>query len=560
VLAGIGLFQGFVIWLMTDVWDERPLELRSAAIGFVVAGGLTAQFTHTGSQRLRQAAVSLGFGAVIGAVSWWVFAQHGEPGFGDGVRAGTWAVAAFAALYVAMPFAEIWQRTGELRFPYPELFKRSWASFFVGLIASLFTSVTALLFVLWGALFSLVEIDFFEEIFESEWFVAIVYAGVFGFGLAVGLEAERITDALRRVLFAICQVLLPVVAFVALLFGLVLPWTGLAPLWDTGHATPVLLGIVALLVLFGNAVYQDGSGAQPYPLRLDLGVRAALAVTPLYVAVAAYSTWLRVGQYGLTPDRVWAFVAVFVCGCYAVSYATAIVLGRSRWIAAIGRINVALAPVMVALALVLHTPLLDPLRRSASQQEGRLVRGDVTAEAFDYGLLRFELGHAGEAALARLERDAGAADAAVVRERIAAVRGAENRWAWRKLGGDLGAEVQFVTLPPFVVPEALRQVYAHDWGIDCTARGGCLAFEAGLSVESLPVVCFAQGTSRVYALRCFVERGDGWALLGDLRTDENPPPTRDALIEQLRARQGKPVEPAYRDFAIGGSVYRFGPR
>ncbi len=49
---------------------------------------------------------------------------------------------------------------------------------------------------------------------------------------------------------SICQVLLPVVSFVALLFLVVLPWTGLAPLWDTGHASPVLLGIVVLLVLF----------------------------------------------------------------------------------------------------------------------------------------------------------------------------------------------------------------------------------------------------------------------------------------------------------------------
>ncbi|MCR6679146.1 DUF4153 domain-containing protein, partial [Escherichia marmotae] len=72
--------------------------------------------------------------------------------------------------------------------------------------------------------------------------------------------------------------------------------------------------------------------------------------------VAAISIGKRIGQYGFTPDRLWATVIVAVAVAAAALYLIALIRGRFAWAAYVRRYNVALAAGICLLALFLALP------------------------------------------------------------------------------------------------------------------------------------------------------------------------------------------------------------
>jgi hypothetical protein len=145
---------------------------------------------------------------------------------------------------------------------------------------------------------------------------------------------------------------------------------------------------------------------------LRVAVRvAAVLLTPL-VILAVLGLSLRIGQYGLTPDRIIAAACALVGAAYAAGYGWAALSPfwrKGDWMRPLERTNIWTALLTVAVILLLFSPALDPARLSVMDQVARLERGAVTPDKFDYRFLRFESGKAGQAALARLARSTDAA-------------------------------------------------------------------------------------------------------------------------------------------------------
>ena len=102
------------------------------------------------------------------------------------------------------------------------------------------------------------------------------------------------------------------------------------------------------------------------------------AALPLCV-IAAIATGLRIGQYGFTPDRLWALVFVILATVYGVAYFGSLVLGRGLWAARVRPANLRIAFVVAAVALFLATPILSfnaistALKLKASRRTARFV-------------------------------------------------------------------------------------------------------------------------------------------------------------------------------------------
>src|SRR5690606_21426708 len=155
-----------------------------------------------------------------------------------------------------------------------------------------------------------------------------------------------------------------------------------------------------------NTAYQDGRPDNLPPRVLQVAVRiAAVLITPL-VILAFWGLALRIGQHGLTPDRIIALACAVVGLSYAFGYGVAALRPfwrrGSAWMAPLARANVWPAVLAVGLILALFSPLADPTRLSVADQVARLERGAVSPEKFDYRFLRFESGKAGLAGLTRL--------------------------------------------------------------------------------------------------------------------------------------------------------------
>lgn len=573
ILASIGFVQGVVFWLASAYWPGRgPAGAWvMAAVACAAAGGLVAQFAWTGRDRLRLQLVAGLTGLVFALPTlwvWWQLPPQGVPYQGDEGRAWTWPWAALLALYALGPYLQIYQRDGRLRFPYPDLFSHSWHNFFIGVLGLVFLGVFWALVLLWGALFEMVGVEIFETIFESKPFTWITSATVFAYGVARGREGARVTEAARGAVLAIFRVLLPFVAVMGLLFLVTLPFTGLAPLWGTHQAARLLITLIAFTVLFLNATVEDGSREPPRPAPVRHAVAAAVLALPVFAALALRALQLRIDQHGLTPGRFIGLVVAVVACLYALGYAGAVLARRTPWMSAIRPVNVALSFVVIAAALLLHTPALDPIRASVRSQYARLARGHTDAESFDYAYLRFQLGRLGFEALDRLEQLADHPQHAAIRAGVGIARALERYTLRPQHANDVLRDEHLVLAPGLAaVPAGLTAAIAAGLGAAnrsyCVRDRSCTLIAVDLDGDGAAEYCLLPPFHFV-AAPCYARRAEGWTRLGELAAWSPGAETVDwtrlrTLGEQARAEGATPVPSPWADVHIGTTVLRLKP-
>lgn len=572
-LALIGLAQGLVLHAVYVHWGEveGPFPaLPRGLLAFAASAGIVAQMTWTGRRRLRGLLVAGAAGLGIAAATAWLATQRLPPGLGqpwqDEERTFVWTIAAFVALYVGVPFAQIHQRSGTLRFPYDELFRHSWSNAFIGVVAAIFTAAVGIVLWVWAHLFAAVGIEAFRSLFEADAFERVFYPTAFGCGLAIGRESMRVTDSLRSIALALCRLLLPAVALIALAFLLTLAGTGLRPLWATGDASTIVLLLLGGLTVLVNGVVQDGRGPAPYPAWLRLAIRGAVLTMPAYVAIALYSTFLRVQQHGLSPERVWALAIETLFGLYALGYAAAALRRTGPWLAGIQPTNVGMAWILAATLLALHSPLLDPSALSAASQVSRLLRGVVSPADFDFGYLGFELGLPGRRALDGLLDRQDHPEAAAIREGVESVRAAAHAFDWRERRDTLrrGQDVRWL-LPlaeaPAPLVEAVTQAVRareSDALLPCVDAAACDAIRFYLTKDELVDFCVVP-PGEALRLLCFEQlpRRSLYRFAGELALDAVARPLKRAeALESLRDAPPQTHDPEFLELELLGRRFR----
>jgi hypothetical protein len=460
--------------------------------------------------------------------------------------------ALFVAWFIALPFALAWARRGTWRVSYPDLFEYSWQNALLLAEAGLFTGVFWLLLFLWGALFKIVDIRFFSELFAKPVFVYPVTSIAFGYAIYLVESHERIVVTLRRHLLGVFSWLLPLVALIAVLFLMALPFTGLQPLWKTGHASSLMLWLQFLFIHFLNSAYEDGQTEPRYPAWLKAVLRIAVFALPVYAALCAYSLGLRVEQYGWTVSRAWASIATFVAALYGMGYAVA-ALRRSPWMARMARINVGMAAIVAGVLLLATSPILDPKRVSANSQAARIRSGGVSPAKFDYDYLRFELGRYGKNALAELSRDSNTEIAALASASLAKpVRYGMSNVPPQLVASRIQLYPAGAVLDPGFVKYLQEAVKGRQWDHpSCLAQAreeACLMVALDLNGDGqLEILTFNSFPQAVYG------KVDGqWKKVGNLVGRGGNRQQVEALIQQARI---KTILPQWRDISVGDSRF-----
>ncbi|WP_105102547.1 DUF4153 domain-containing protein [Microbulbifer pacificus] len=282
---------------------------------------------------------------------------------------------------------------------YPALFHFSWDNALTIGLTLVFTGTFWLILFLWQALFKLVGVDFFHELFRKDWFCYPVTWLAAGSGAILFRSQQSFVLTLKRLLRTMLVALLPLLAVLTIVFLATLPFTGLQPIWDTGRGSALLLWLVALLLFFTNGVVQDDFPFARYPRWINRVLLLALIVAPFYTAFALYGLWLRVAQYGWTPERLWGFVVALTLALLATSYSLSILRRGAHWSEWLRRINTGLALWVLAVCLITQSPLVNFWRISAGSQLARLQDGRAELADFDFFFLREKLGRPGLEAL-----------------------------------------------------------------------------------------------------------------------------------------------------------------
>lgn len=429
--------------------------------------------------------------------------------------------------------------------PFPAYFDTAWKAGVQLALSVAFVGAFWLLLFLGAGLFRVIGLDFLEDLLRKDWFNIPITC--LAFALAVHLTDVRdgLIRGVRTVALMLLGWLLPVMTVLAAGFLIALPFTGLGGLWETGSATSLVLAAMAALIILINAVYQDGEPDSAPGAALRWAVRiAALILVPLAV-LAFVGLGLRIGQHGLTPDRIIAAACAVVGALHAAGYAFAAVR-PGPWMRPLERTNVIGAIGTVVVILALFSPIADPARLSVADQMSRLERGAVSSDQFDYAFLRFDSGRAGEKALAKL----AASKDAEVAKRAKAAQAADNRYAFED-ELEPPVEARFETYPTTAtLPDGFAgSVPNSDPRSQCREAGECVAAPMDLNADGVPEVLLATRYAITLMAR---DATDGWSSRGVYQRIACPGDERSDLRELLKAGRVHPVAPAWPSLDISG--------
>jgi hypothetical protein len=537
----IGLAQGVALYLLfrttegaSPTWSARHAEMFGTMVLVALFLPLVL-LAGVGRLRLITLAVWTGVaGAALAGLAWHDVARQA----GDVGRELTFPLFAFsaAALFIAHHLIVPADRERRRIAAYPSYFDAAWMAGVQLALSLAFAGAFWLLLFLGAALFKVIGLTFLSDLIGQEWFSFPVT----GLAFAVAVQLTDVRDGLIRGVRTIALMLLSWLLLVLTVlvggFLAALPFTGLEGLWRTGSATALVLAAAGGLIILINAAYQDGRLANLPPAILRIAVRvASVLLTPL-VAIAVWGLALRIGQHGLTPDRIIAVACALVGAIYAAGYGYAALrpfwTKDAQWMRPLERANIFAAVATVGVVLALFSPLADPARLSVADQINRLEKGKVAADAFDYDFLHSGSGKAGQAALARL---AASEDADVA----ARARSAQAGIIQPRPTPDFTPVIGVLPGAPALPPTLFDKVSIDDARRQCEAEGDCLAaWGEALGFPARTILLVQQQSIIVY-----VEDAEfgTYAPLGaytPLRCGHEPPVDARDLLRDGRLRAG----------------------
>ncbi|MFN3846969.1 MAG: DUF4153 domain-containing protein [Paracoccaceae bacterium] len=403
----------YVLWQMAeaDILTGRLLLLMSA----LSASFFTALLAMAGPLSVLRAALGAGLIAVV-VSGLLAVASFGFVSVYDVMDSPHAILGAAVLTLVPMPFWIAMQR-GDWR-DYGTLFGESWNIVVRAIAAWAFVGLVWAVIFLSDALLKVVGIDLIERALDLGPMRWVITGGVLGLGLAV---VQELSDYVSPYLILrLLRLLLPVVFVVSAVFLLALPVRGVSGLFGQLSFALTLLAMAgAVATLVTTAVDQDDAQAtQSHVLRRLARVLAVML--PVMAGLGAWAVWVRVAQYGWTPERVFAAeVAVLALG-YGVLYAAAAVQGDA-WMARVRQANVAMALALMALAAFALTPILSAERMSVNSLMARVQDGRTPVADLDATLLT-RWGRPGNEALLVLEDRALQPGQEVLAQRLALAR------------------------------------------------------------------------------------------------------------------------------------------
>lgn len=552
----IGGVAGFICFLLT----RSPIgnnALVSSLLYLVTLSAFILLLIRSDGKLLKDSVLSVVPALIVSLLAFWII-KYSD---GSGVTFA-FNLSMLIALYCAVAFIQSWQKTADLKFSYSLLFQYSWNTAFIVLLAAGFTGTFVALLVIWAGLFKLLDISVFADFFTQRAFVFIIGYAVFSTGISLSRDNAKVIETFRRLIFSFIEGLMPILAFIGLLFVITLLFTGLDPLFSTISATALMLTVVVLSIWFANGLYQDGQLNPPYHSFIRIMVHGLLIVLPVYSLIAIYAMLLRINQYGLLPERIYGITIALILGLYSFGYAWAVFMPKDGWMKKLENVNIYMAFLVISAAVLLHSPVLDVNKLSANNQVERLLSGRVSANDFDYGALKFKLGKPGKDALDNLLNETTRADFKIISENVGKVKKADNYY--RTVNRDRNNKEQLRILSNMelwpkgmVIPNKTRLAIATSlrWN-DRRAckKASCFLMAINMDAEPDMEYVLLPNKKNISALNIYKITGIKCSVRTlKLRTGEVV--SYEMLTSLIKQQQKKTIQSPLKDLKIGDSEF-----
>jgi Domain of unknown function (DUF4153) len=285
---------------------------------------------------------------------------------------------------------------------YPSLFMGAWALVVRYVVAWSFTGLVWLVMYLSDDVLSIVGVTVIGDLMEYRVVPMVITGAALGLAMAVVYELAHLVSP--DLVLRLFRLMLPVVLAVMLVFLLALPVRGLSGLFSGLSPALLLLTMVGAGISLVSITVDQSDGDATDSKFLRRAAQGQALILPVVAGFAEWAIWLRVGQYGWTPDRLFVALVAALAVIYGVIYAGAVLRGGG-WMARIRQGNLWMALIVIGLAALWLTPLLNAERISAADQLARFEAGRTPVDALDVREIG-RWGRPGAAALAALQAKA----------------------------------------------------------------------------------------------------------------------------------------------------------
>jgi len=402
MLAVTGAIGGYAFWALFNYLPDtlgRPrvlILMTGFAAGFF--GGLLLLFGRLPAKTALVYAAGLGLGPAL-LLYWASFRFLSAYEYTN-----SWhPLFAYCLLVLlAVPFILAQETAARGWRDYEGLFDQAWSSFVRGATAWAFVGLFWLVLLLADALLSLVSFPYLGDLLEHPYVSLPLSWLVLGLALAVLHELGQVVSTLRRLALQLLRLLLPLVAVVVALFIVLVPFQGLDKVFGSLSAAATMLAMAAGAVTLITAAVDARDDDTARSRVMVISAKALSVLLPLIAGIAVYAVFIRVQQYGWTPQRLAGGILSVIVLLYALGYGISVLAG-AHWRDHIRTANTSLALAVIALSGLWLTPVLNAERIAANDQFARFQSGKTDIANLDLWLWTHEWGKAGESALSRLK-------------------------------------------------------------------------------------------------------------------------------------------------------------
>lgn len=434
---------------------------------------------------------------------------------------------------------------------YSDFYTKNWHNALTLLLVFVSNGLFWLVLFLWAELFELIGIRFFDRLFfHTDGFVSVAIGVVSASAAVLARVQNRLILALQNLLTLIATGLLPLMAALALLFIAALPFVGFDAISARTSAAGLLTTLALLLLFLVTIVWHPQRQRLPYYAPLRGMIRLAVAIAPAYPILAAWALWLRIAQYGWSPERLYAVLITTVALVWAAGYCLSVLVSRPEPQKLQGYVAPATGLLALTFLVLIHTPALDPWRISVESHMARYQSGRINAEQVSLYMLS-SAGRKGREAMLRLQKDPQFMSSPMRQRELNGLL-AGNRDGAGKMTVEM-LEKQIQLAPGMARPDKglWQAMLGNQYRFEScdSAQGNCLLMSLDLNGDSRPEAVLFQFTDRTIV--AYTQTDAGWRIAGDAWKMPDAV-TREALDRALRQGRVKPVVKPWADIEIFG--------
>ncbi|MFH3154642.1 DUF4153 domain-containing protein [Citrobacter freundii] len=432
---------------------------------------------------------------------------------------------------------------------YPHFYRQLWLNALTLLIVFVANGLFWLVLLLWSEMFKLVGIPFFSTLFfDTDWFGYVAFGLITALAVVLARTQSRLVTAVQKLLTFIATGLLPLVALLALMFILTLPFTGLEAISQRVSAAGLMSTLTLLLLLLMAIVREPQKEALPYPGALRYLIKCALAVTPIYTLIAGWALWVRIQQYGWTPERLYGVLVVVVLLVWSFGYLASILRRGRNPLELQGPVILGVSLLALGLLVLLSSPVIDAWRISVNSHMGLYHSGKIKPDQVSLYMLDHS-GKPGRAALEALQKDVAFNQDSKRRRDLNSLLQGSRDPVKELTATQLVSKV--VIAPGSEKPDDAFWTFVKAQGYritSCAEQNACVLVSQDLNADGHPeqvLYAFGDGESLVFGMQ-----KNKWDLLAVARLPEGF--NKDKLLQAVANQQLGSAPRIWRDITIDG--------